>query len=153
VDAEVTDFDLGVPAVAVDRGGRRRRAPLPDGARRGARAVRGIDPHLVVAGQRSVRRDDLAAMEDPDRVVPADDVDEAADEWERDGVPIGVDGDEVIGGDDAAPRGLELEARSARDPDEMLALAGKAIDRPLVRGTVDTDVRDGRRPLGELVLE
>jgi hypothetical protein len=52
-------------------------------------------------------------MEDTARVARADDLDDVADERERDGVPVGVDGDEVVGGDDAAPGGLELEARLA----------------------------------------
>jgi hypothetical protein len=77
-------------------------------------------------------------MEDTARVARADDLDDVADERERDGVPVGVDGDEVVGGDDAAPGGTRAGS-SARDRDGMLPLPGEAVS---YAGKLREDCRD-----------
>jgi hypothetical protein len=90
--------------------------------------------YFVLPGEHPMGRDDRAPMQHLEVVAPTDDLDDPADELDRDRAPLGVDRDEVVVGHDAAPRSFELEARAAGERDEEVPLPGEAIDRPLVGG-------------------
>jgi hypothetical protein len=107
----------------------------------------------MLAGELVVVGDELPAMRDDHAAAAAQDLDGLADERERHRVAIGLEADEVIVGHAAGLAHLEPEAGLPAGRDEVAALVGESIDRPLMRRAMDADVGDLRFPRTELLAE
>src|SRR5437867_11231131 len=91
--------------------------------------------------------DDLQASASPRHL------DRLADQREGDRVAIGLEAHEVILGDAPGLAGLQAEPGLAAGGDQVAALAGEAVRRPLMRGAVNADIGDLDLPLAELLAE
>jgi hypothetical protein len=103
-----------------------------------------------------VRGDQLAAAVDPHLSVAALDLHRMADQRERHRVPVRVEADEEVVGNDPHEARLELEAGPCRARHQLGRFVGEAFDRHLVCGAVHAYVGNGgvpQRPLLARILQ
>jgi hypothetical protein len=116
-------------------------------------AVFGEQLHLMPPEEFIMLGDDLPLAADQDPPLAALDLHRSADESEGDRVPVGVQADEEVVGDDARVGRLQSEGRVVGDRDEVHALDGKPVDRALVGRPMEPLIRNRCHPYEELFPE